>query len=113
MAMGHGLTSGQTDVIRPGDLGMKRIKSMIFQPWGDPRTADRRLIFMQGSISSLEVEDTSSKGANAGGSVAGNYVRYYSQQLTGTGASAAYPGTFQIGSMNPGTVRYSFFAAGV
>ena len=52
IAMGHGRTSGETDVIRPGDIGMNRIKSIVFQPWGDPRTAFRRLIFIQGSIGS-------------------------------------------------------------
>ena len=114
IAMGHGRTSGETDVIRPGDIGMARIKSIVFQPWGDPRTAFRRLIFIQGSIGSQEVVDTSSKGPNAGGSVAGNYVRYFTQQLRGTGPrEAAYPGTVYIGSATPGTIRYSFFAGGV
>ena len=106
------LLFGQTDVIRPKDLRMRMIRSIVLQPWYDPRAyvnSARRIIYAAGSIGSLNTIDTSGSGA---GAIGGNYVRVVTSKVRGSGGSGqVYPGTLYIGSA--GSVRMSYIAAGV
>ena len=109
MVVGRGFM-GEVDHLRPQDIDLRRIDSVVFSPWRNLVAANRRVIYMQGSIGSLGVLDTST----SRGSILGNYVRVRIQKLQGSGprlsGGTMYGGTFYIGSA--GSQRFSFIAAG-
>lgn len=122
---------GYNDVIRPKDLELTVIKSIIFQPWAQApvsiipgsvgsmvgksyiRSNPRQVFFMQGSIGSLNTQDTSAAGV---GSLGGNYVRVKSGRITTVGTTGQLNKTggvmMTIGTVG-GSLRGNYLAVGL
>lgn len=121
MVMGRVLL-GTNDTIRPRDLGLRTIKSIVFSPWGDQDAAltldamgsVRSFRVITGSIGSLDVLDTSTSSLAASGT--GNYVRTRALVIRPAGSigvAANHGGGVRvyIGTVG-GSMRASFIAVG-
>lgn len=108
------LLVGNNSTVRPQDLNLRTIRSMVLTPWGAgparfiPGSGQlRSAIIMSGSIGSLGVLDTSTAAATP----VGNYVRIRAHRLYGTGQGANSTGTWRLGTQ-AGSMRASFIAVG-